>query len=182
MPGKGIFSDRFALNLDSVVTVEMIVILLVCYYVVHWLIYPEALEYLTLSLRGGEAAFSHGLQRYRDFRLLGSLGANVRFNYAAIECIIGLLEALLLAGVLGVSIRYFHKKTGRGFFKSISVIPWIAFIISALHILMFTSLILTYPALHTLQSTTAFALAVVAICAYLIGGGLLTSGIIRTMR
>ena len=175
-----LFKEHVANSLaQSVVSPEMMAILLIALYVVHWFIHPEALEYLGQTLKGCAGSIDQGLSRYSNYELFACLSADKRLIYMAVEVTTGLLQSILATALLVALCIYIYKRTQSDYYMSIAGIPVIGLLASALQISVFAILIMSYPTRAETQALMAVGLRVATLGVYSAAALLLLSGIIR---
>lgn len=176
------FKDYLSTSLaESVVSPEMMGIILICLYIVHWFIHPEALEYLGQTLKDGAGLFEQGFSRFSNFELFTCLTGEKRMAYAAVETSIGVLQSVLVCAFLVALCIYIHKRTQNSFYMLVSRLPIIALLISIVQSGLFATLILTFPARAETQVLIVVSLHILTLTGYAVAALLIISGIVRDM-
>jgi hypothetical protein len=112
----------------------------------QFLIYPEAVDYINMTLRGNNSVSS-------DTHYSGWQGRynpcysdiQCRYLLGVIEIGIGALKGVLLFVLLYASINYLHRVTRKSFLKRLIIPLMAAFGFYMLHLGVISAMLLTYP-------------------------------------
>jgi len=132
--------------LSRMSTPDTIGVLVLSFYVVNWLIYPEALDYLKMTFQGPAAGNSiGGLGHARGLEFACMTHVEGRTIVGVIEIGVGALRACLVYAILYTAGLYISRVSRKMWVRHMLVPLVVGLGIHFLHILVLAWMLITYP-------------------------------------
>jgi len=125
---------------------DTIGVLLICLYITQFLIYPEAVDYVTMTLnKEGYGLSNMSYTGWRDESCPCYADAQCRVVLGVVEVGIGTLKAALVFALFFAVARFLHRTTRKAFLLKVYIPLVASFGIYFIHLGMITFLIIRYP-------------------------------------